>query len=346
MLKNQSPLDHLIDLEIARASVTYGQKFRSDKNMANIPAHLLAGVGISQDVVSFRAPKWSEEDEQFLRDNYLYMTDAELGERLGRTAISVHLHWEREMHMKARSKAPGVMTAEQMALILNIDSHKVTCWFDAGLINGWIVPGGKIRLIKKISFYVWACNPMNWVYFDIHKVQDLHLKKLLLLKEKRWGDEWWRTTKVAEYHGVDVGDVKRYIKIKRLKSFRPPVSLGGRHNDRKWGYHFVLRSEALKVRFYRMGEMGTSISETVNKFTPAADAFLLKARDKWKLKFTEIGYLMKIGRNVDNMNDAVARRYHYLKKDGLWLATKSYVKKPKSQQKKRGPKPGHKKARQ
>lgn len=331
----QSQLDLVIDLALAKGAIKHGQKLRE----ISLPPHLLAGMRVDDDVIAYRAVRWTKEDEKFLIDNYMTMSDEELAEKLGRSVVSIKLQRERELHLPSRSKSPGWLTAEQCSLILNIDSHKLTGWFDAGLIPGQLHPGGTIRLIRKVSFYVWAVNPMNWVYFDIHKVQDLHLKKLLLLKEKRWGDEWWRTTQVAEYHKVDIGDVKRYIVIGRLKSFRPPVSLSGRHKDRKWGNHFVLKSDAIKVKFYRMGQAGASIKETVNKFTPAGDAFLLKARDVMKLKFTDIGYMMKIGKNSDNMNDAVARRYHFLKKDGKWVAAKKRDQKPKSQHKKRGPKP-------
>jgi hypothetical protein len=138
---------------------------------------------------------------------------------------------------------------------------------------------------------------------------------MLQLRAARWGDEWWSTPRVAKYHHVETGDVKRLIADGRLPSFRLPVSLGGRHPERGWSNHFVLKSEALKVKFQK--GRGNHLP---CKFTPAADAWLLKARDELGMTFVHIGRTMKIGSEKKNhktgtsmSNPTISYRYHQLK---------------------------------
>lgn len=267
---------------------------------------------------STRNPEWSRQEDQFLKDNFAWLTDAELGEQLGRSEIAVHLRWSRDLHMPSRSKHPQVVTAHQAAAMLGIDGHKIGHWVDVGLIPGRLMPGDrKIRLINRQAFRRWVLNPMNWVWFNPKKVQDPELARMLSLRAARWGDEWWSTVQVARYHGVDTGDVKRYIAMGRLPSFRLPVSLGGRQHDRHWSNHFVLKSDALQVKFFKKGK---GVFEYPSQFTPAADRWLLKARDDLKFTFVHIGRTMKIGAEKCNpktgtatSNPTIAYRYHQLK---------------------------------
>ena len=103
----------------------------------------------------------------------------------------------------------------------------------------------------------------------------------------------YATIQAADYHGVNAKDIERYIKLGRISGFRLPVSLGGRNPDRKWSYHFVLRSAAKRLVFVR-GSGSSRKKSTL--FTPRADAWLLKARDELHMTFIRIGRTMKIGK--------------------------------------------------
>jgi len=232
----------------------------------------LALIAVAEDAGDGRR-MWTREENQFLADNLGWLTDEEMAEQLARTPTAVHLHWKRDLHLTGPSKAPDVITAHKAAEALGIDEHKVAHWVDAGLIAGRIMAGGrKIRLIQRETFRRWALNPMNWVYFDIRQVQDVELKRLMLKRAARWGDEWWTTRQVADHHGVNTQDVKRYIHLGRIHSFRLPVSLGGRHAVRAWSNHFVLRSEATRadLHFVRRGD-------DMSTLTPRGRAWLEKA---------------------------------------------------------------------
>jgi len=268
------------------------------------------------------ARQWTPEEDAYVRENLGILTEEEMAKHLNRTKVAVHLRWKRDLYLTAPSKRDDVLTGMKAAKILNVDSHKISSWVDIGMIPGSLMPGDrKIRLISKTSFLVWACNPDNWVYFDIKKVADPHLKRLLKLRAKRWGDEWWTTRQVADYHGVDTGDVKRYIKAGWIKSFRLPVSLGGRHQDRKWSNHFIKKSEALRVKFFSVGNKHS-------QFTQRADAWLLKARDELNMTFVDIGKTMRIGKVKSSKygggtNTVIAYRYHQLKADQKGKGKKS-----------------------
>jgi hypothetical protein len=231
-------------------------------------------------------PSWSTREDQFITEHLGWLTDAAMGVALGRTEIAVHLRWYRDLGLPGPSKAPDVITANKAAEALGIDGHKVAHWVDAGLIPGRVMAGGRyIRLIQRRVFYRWACAPNNWVYFNPSKVIEPHLKRLIELEQKRWGDEWWSTRQVADFHGADTGDVKRYIQLGRIRSFRLPVSLGGRDHNRKWSNHFVLKSEAVQVKFLRRGD-------DMSTLTPRGKAWLKKAIGMG-MTATEIGRTMK-----------------------------------------------------
>lgn len=264
-----------------------------------------------------KAPQWTPAEDRFLRENLGWMTDDELATQLGRTPVAVHLRWKRDLELPGRSKAPDVYTALHAAWLLGIDGHKTTAWVDWGLIPGRIMPGGRrIRLIDRQAFRRWVLNPMHWMYFDPKKVRDPDLKRMLAKRAARWGDEWWSTRQVADYHGVTSKDVLRFIVHGRLPAFRLPYSLGGRHAERYWSNHFVRRSDALQLKFLSW-KNGDNCQPS--HWTPAADAWILQAFERLGLTHAQIGRTMKCGgESLDArgnpQNKKIAYRYSQLKK--------------------------------
>ena len=193
------------------------------------------------------AREWRPEEEIFLKRNLGRLTDTEIGKALGRTAVAVHLRWDRDMQLPSPSKAPNVVTAHEAARMLGIDTHKICHWVDQGFIPGRLMAGGrKIRLIEREDFRKWVLDPQHWMYFDLNEVTDAELKKLLKDAAKAWGDEWWSTPKVAKYHGVNAKDVLRYIQHGRIQGIQIKYSYGGRHPNLSWKYWFILKSEATR----------------------------------------------------------------------------------------------------
>ncbi len=210
-----------------------------------------------------KSRQWSASDDAFLRNNLGKLTEAELAKKLGRTVTAVHLRWSRDLQLPAPSKAPGILTAHDVARALGVDAHKTCHWVDVGFIKGRQMAGGrKIRLINREDFEAWALEPMNWMYFDIQAVQDADLKLKLDEAVKAWGDEWWSTPQVAKYHKVTTGDVKRLIQDGRIKATQIMVSYGGRHPNMSWKLWFVRKSEAVRVKFVKRGPRGPMKGKT------------------------------------------------------------------------------------
>lgn len=271
----------LIDLAITSAEIQHGRKL----NRISFPVSALSNMQVITEKA--KAPKWSAEEDEFLRLALGYMSEENIALELGRTVTAIHIHWKRDMHLRAPSKAEDVITAQGAADALGIDPHKTEYWVDAGLIPGRLLAAPrKIRLIKRVTFMRWACAPRNWVYFDPKKVQDPHLKRLLKLEARRWGDEWWTTRQVADYHKVDTKFVASYITKGWLPALQPEFTIGGRNFKNAWRFWFVLKSEAIRPDFHfrHRGEDCTSL-------TPRGKIWLKKAL-KMGLNCSEIGRSM------------------------------------------------------
>ena len=140
------------------------------------------------------------------------------------------------------------------------ESRTVGRWAELGLIEIYPLPmGGGRRAVYWPRVVRFAVNPLNWVYFDISRVQDPHLRRLIEHRRQRWDDDWWTTGQVAAYHGVEHFDVQRLILRGEIKAV-------------SWGNWRVLRSEATRpdLVFYKGRGRGRPI-----QWSPAGDAFLV-----------------------------------------------------------------------
>lgn len=273
----------LIDLVVTSAEMEHGR--RIDRAPAGIAA--LGQLTVRDQKA--KAPTWTLEEEDFLRSALGHLPEEVIAARLGRTLVGVRIHWKRDMRLRAPSKAHDVVTAQGAARMLGVDSHKTAGWVDVGLIPGRLMPGlRKIRLIDREQFFRWAIDPQHWVYFEPRKVQDPKLRRMIQLRMKRWGDEWWTASQVARHHRVHTSDVKRYIQLRRLQAYRPPVSRSGRHPRRYWGLWFILRSEATRpgFSFRRHGQ-------DLSTLTPRGKRWLKKAL-KMGMYCSEIARTMQV----------------------------------------------------
>ena len=258
----------IYDFVVGYAEIEQG---RSPQHVAARGAVHLNGVQVVGK--ARKTSRWTEAEDQFLRENHGILSEEEIGSYLGRTKTGVRIRWKRELHLPAPSRAPDVYTSNLAAKLIGVDSHKITHFCDTGLIPCRIWGERRMRLINRTAFRVWVVNPKNWIYFDWRKIPDRHLRKLCRLRNKRWGDEWMTSYQVAQMHGVDVKDVQRLAYRGELPAVQTEASLCGRHKDRVWANWFVLRSDAEQARFYK----GKGSRRAI-EFSPAAEKWMLKAR--------------------------------------------------------------------
>jgi hypothetical protein len=258
-----------------------------------------------------RPANWSEDEIKFLRENAGILDDEEIGKVLGRSANGIKVFRVRQGLLSISRQSSAWITGNKVAKLLGIDAHKVVYWCRSGLLPARLrlheESGREYFIIKREALKRWCVNVQNWVYFDWRNIQDEHIHRLCELRSQRWGDEWWNTTRVADYHGVDVGDVKRLIARGEIASYRPEHSLGGRNFCNTWRNHFVLRSEATRadlVFYKKRGKPGIS-----KKFSAGFDAFVLKARNELHLEWDVISRMMKTNKK------SCQYRYWRLSKD-------------------------------
>jgi len=245
---------------------------------------------------------WSEEQDSMLAQLAGKLSDADIARLFGRSTNAIKVYRLRAgFESVSRAHTEWVTINHAAEDMLGIDSHKLSHWCDEGLIPT-VRHGGMqmIRLIKTAHLTAWVVNPDNWVYFRWREIIDPHLRRLCELRQMRWGDEWLNTTQVAEMHGVANKDIVRQILLGKLPAVQPPVSLGGRHPQRRWKVWFIKRSDAEQIRVPRHGM-------DLSKFTPRADAWVLRAREELGLSWSAIARTMGV------CHETVRSRYDRLR---------------------------------
>lgn len=241
--------------------------------------------------VRMKTPNWSADEIRFLHANADKLSDEEMGKILGRSTMGVKIFRVRQ-GLRCMSLANTYWaSANTVAKMLGVDSHKTVFWCKSGLIASKVkrddASGREYFLIRLDVLTQWAVNPIHWVYFDWRAITDPHLHRLCQLRAQRWGDEWWNTSQVAAYHGVKVEDVKRYIKTGTIRAYRPELPLGGRDSGIGWRFWFIRKSEATRptLKFKCLGD-------DMSSYTPGADAWIVRARDELRLSWAAIARTM------------------------------------------------------
>ncbi len=190
---------------------------------------------------------WTEAEDNILRRLHGYITDRQIAEILKRSELAVRLRWKRNLHLPPPSRDPDYITTYKIAKILGVDNHVTPSWVDRGIMPGEYIPRNGDTLWRRVRldiFLNWVMEPMNWIWFNIHKVKNSELRIVLEQMEKKWGDEWWNTNQVADFHHVDNKDVLRFIKTGRIIAIQAH-NRSGRNQDR-WANWFILKSEATR----------------------------------------------------------------------------------------------------
>lgn len=243
-----------------------------------------------------KAPAWAHHENVFLKAALGVLSEEEIAEALGRSAIGVHIHWSRDLRLPAPSKNPSIMTASQIANGLGVDAKSVALLIKREILPGYLLPGNDVtRVVDRMALLRFLVNPMNWVYFKPErvglrppkhrggKVYDAefwaYARRLVLKKRKMWKDKWLRIGEVARLHGVSDRTVNQAIRRGRVKAL-------------DWGNWWILRSVATgpSVNFLTAPGKGHKCVDLLC-VSPGAEAFIIIAR-AIGLMYQEIGALM------------------------------------------------------
>ena len=268
-------LDELLDAAVLEAALAGGRDPKLAARQFGVSRVIAAGVARGDvpapATAHGQANRWTPEEMAFLRANAGVLGDAEIGAALGRSEAAVRVQVRRKGLMTP-VKHTDYLTAQAAARVLGVDVHAVCGWIDRGLLAAELAPVRERRIwrVRRTAFYAWALRPENWVYFirsvwRPERIRDERLRRLLVKRKAVWGDEWWTTGEVAEFHGVESNDVQRYITAGKLPGVR----------YQNW---MVLRSDATRpgLRFFSgAGAVGAAGFERGG--TAAGDAFIVLA---------------------------------------------------------------------
>ncbi|MGD9729519.1 MAG: hypothetical protein AB7R40_22355 [Nitrospiraceae bacterium] len=254
-------LDALIDDAVVYGELSDGTDAawlaqRMDPRRVAVMANVVTERGIGKD------REWTAEEDAFIREQYMFLSDEELGQRLGRTAAGVHIHRERKLGIAGRSQNPAWPNLREVGRLLGLPCSKLV----GKLVRRGILRGRKLPLeatvwvVARGDLLRFVVNPRNWIYFKTERVQDPQLRKLVAIRKAMWGDEWWSPGQVAAYHGVSIGVVNKYIHLGQLPAVR-------------WYNWHILRSDGVRFPF-RRGRQNWSVIWT----SDAADGFLILGR--------------------------------------------------------------------
>ncbi len=307
-------LDLLVDQAAVSAEIAAGVSLpfvvaRAASDGAGLPALLWQTAPRKA-----HAPYWSAEDERFLRDHLGLLSEAEIAEQLGRTITAVHLRWKRDLALLPPSKAPTLMTCEQIGVGIRKDGHEVAKLIDRGILPGRPLPfeGRVMRVVDRVTLLRFLVNPLNWCYFDPRRVGKggygyqrrrgaacydhafwAKARRLVLRAFEAWDDEWWRIGKVAAYWGVGHQSINQ-----RIARGQMPAT--------DWGNWWVLKSVALAHPIVP-GKGNPGCPKVA--LSDDAHAFILLAR--------AVGYSCEtIGRLMHVDGETVRHRIHRLQRLG------------------------------
>lgn len=252
-------LDALIDSSVATALVEDGfdPKLVQARSETRVPT---AALAVKPSTTATRIARWTEEESAFVRDNLGYMSMEEMSHHLGRSVDAIKVHWTRRGY-DAPSRQPGDIVLREVGDMMGMCGKTVKMLVVRGILPGRPIAGSGrgIHVVNRLHLYKWVVQPANWIYFKVERIRDLKIKRLVLLRQSQWDDEWWTTGQVADYHGTISNMVAKHIREGKLPAVR-------------WQNYRVLKSDAIKHTFY----MGKG-SNVVIEWSAEGDAFMLLA---------------------------------------------------------------------
>lgn len=177
-------------------------------------------------------PPWTEDEEDFLVENYSRKSMKVLCRKLRRTAVAITL---RRRRLGIR-RSDGFYNARMLGELLHVDGKVVAWWVDQGWLKGsrapyhqglhhpWVFHEEAVR--RLIRERPWLFQPAR---------MERHLFRSLVLEEYT-RDPWYDLKTAARVAGIG----HEHMDVLALKGEIQTVS---RQPDRKWSKKYVRKSE-------------------------------------------------------------------------------------------------------
>lgn len=299
-------LEALIDTAVTEAEIASGMSplvvmKRAESNGRSAKKVTVVASSVAADRRTPASP-WTPEEDAYLDESLGHLSIKEIADALGRTPTAVKIRWTRQ-GMAAPSKQEGESSATHVARRLGMCGKKVIRLIDEGIMPGRVIPGGRnIHVVKDDDLRRWLIQPDNWIYLWVDRIKDRKLKRLAMLAQERWPDEWWSPGQVADYHGLKgTGAINQAIHRGSLPAVR-------------WYNWHIRKSDAVAHPF----TTGKGNNDVQNNWSPTGDAFILLARAVG-LAMTLIGYM-----RGENEKRAQARLVYLQKKGQIRLVIKRF----------------------
>ena len=208
---------------------------------------------------------WTDDEKLIVKENLGKLSLEQIGNIIGRSSNAVKLRFTRE-GWTAPSKQPDEINASQIGNLLGMCGKSIARLIDRSILPGRTLPMGRnIRVVKKQVLKRWLVNPQNWVYFDWHRIQEPHLRRMCEIETERWGDEWLSAGEAGAILGCDHRSINRWL------------HKGVFQRAKKWGSNWkFLLSEIEEVRD-KLTPEGSLMLKKIN-YTDKADGFLILSR--------------------------------------------------------------------
>lgn len=210
---------------------------------------------------------WLPAEDAYVEEMLPQLGIEETAARIGRSVNAVKVRYTRA-GIPGVLRTPDWITGHLMAISIGVDGHSITRLIELGRLPAELAPlrNRLVWRMRRSAWYAWVLNPNHWPYFyrsvrDPSRIRDEKLRRMLIRRAERWGDEWWTIGEVARYHGVG------------FKSVNQRIARGQVWSAVRWGNWLIRRSEAVQMEI-RPG-MGSAKRHSV--FTAAGDAFIVLA---------------------------------------------------------------------
>jgi predicted transcriptional regulator len=241
--------------------------------------------------------RWTNEEEDFLKEKVGTLSIPILSKRLGRSALAVELRL-RKLGIENTKFLSGKLTANELANALKIDSHTVYRWIKE---NGLKAVYKTTRHVAKF-YLIDVSDFWKWAEKNKEKINFTKIYPFILLPEPDWVAE----ERKRDYHCIP----KRHAAIWNSEEDNNLISLLNGNYTQKEIAQIMNRSErAIQRRTSRLREKGTIPKKKISLRWTRKEVQMFLNLENRGLSDEEIAY--ELGREPEHISDKRRRLRKY-----------------------------------